>query len=265
MNFNLQTHDGFQLFGQYSPIDNAKGTLVFSHGFVEYSAHYSRIAKLFNDHGYNLLKYDIRGHGRSSAPLDSVTSYTIFADDLSAMVHWAKQQAPDLPVFVMGFSLGGMITALYSLLNPYETQGQILLGPGLKGSKKFLNYTRETLSILDFLDIMGTQGDEGIRQLVQMDSPHVLKSVPSTFARQAFYAAQEYIWENVSSIRISTLIIHGQNDPMISVQSSETFYDSIASIDKTLEIIEEGEHDLLRTRFSEGVIRMISIWCDQRL
>lgn len=265
MDGTLKTYDNYDIYYQYHEVENAKATIVFSHGFVEYSAHYSRLAPMFNAHGYNVFKYDVRGHGRTTAPLGELKHFQDFADDLNVCVTWVQNRDSSLPVYTMGFSLGGMITAVYGIMYPYAIAGQILLGPGLLPQSQFREISESSISIHEFLELMGTSGDAGIKQLVAMDSPYVLKRASRTFIVESLVEAQEFIWEHTSMYKHPVLILHGENDPILPWQGSQKFFEAIGSSDKTLEVLPDKEHDLLRIREATAIVARIASWLDHEI
>lgn len=265
MNFKLTTHDGYEIHCTYDTVAHPKGVLVFSHGFVEYSAHYLKLARMVNQNGYNLFRYDLRGHGRTTAPLGDLNDYNDFADDLNQCITWIQNEDASLPLFTMGFSLGGMITTLYGILYPLKSVGQILLGPGLTPRPQFMNIEHDAITVPEFLSMSGTDGDEGIKQLVATKSPYILSTITHTFLSEAFYKAQCFILDSLDHYTSPVLVLHGKEDPMVSYHSSEAFVDAIHSTDKTLHVYDGYYHDLLRLKDSQQFVDVITAWCDKHL
>lgn len=264
-NFKIETYDGYELYCQFDEAKDAKGVVVFSHGFVEYGAHYSSFANQLARLGYHCLRYDVRGHGRTTAPLGELKAYEDFADDLNRCVEWVTQYDSTLPIITMGFSLGGMITALYGILYPFSSTAQVLIGAGLEVHKQFEGMHSQSISIHQFLEFLGTDGDAGIKQLIAMDSPYVLKTASKQFLVEALCHAQEFIHEHASMYNLPVLIMHGKNDPIVKPESSQVFYDEIGSSDKTLEFVAHQEHDLLRVVAAKQIIEHIVEWMDERV
>lgn len=264
MNLKIKTYDGYELYARYDTIENAKGCLVFSHGFVEYSAHFTNLVALCHQHGYNLFRYDLRGHGRSSMPLGDVKHFEDYADDLNRCVMWVRNQDSSMPIFTMGFSLGGMITVLYGIMYPYAIEGQIILGAGLLVQHQF-EAIDHSIDIPTFLKLMGTEGDRGIKQLLAMDSPYILKEASADFLHESLIKAQTFIWGHVSMVQLPILILHGRHDPIIDVKGSEAFFEAIPAADKRLKIYEDQYHDLLRIKEARTVMEDIAAWCDVHL
>jgi 3-oxoadipate enol-lactonase len=70
---------------------------------------------------YQVITYDLRGHGLSEAP-DHLTSIDLFADDLDQLLHFLGLRK----AAVIGLSLGGRIAMRFSLKYPRQVQALIL-------------------------------------------------------------------------------------------------------------------------------------------
>ncbi len=63
---NFEGHDGAELFYQTWMAPEARGTLVLTHGINEHSESYDRFfSKHVAPRGFNIIGWDLSGHGRS--------------------------------------------------------------------------------------------------------------------------------------------------------------------------------------------------------
>jgi pimeloyl-ACP methyl ester carboxylesterase len=98
--------------------------LVLLHGFsFDMRAWDGQIERLARSH--RVVRYDLRGFGRSSLPVGSYSH----SDDLDALLSELGVKRPIL----MGLSLGANVVLEYSLLHPLMVRAQILASPGLVG------------------------------------------------------------------------------------------------------------------------------------
>lgn len=81
-------------------------TLLFVHGYPDNSEIWDRIADALGDDDYQLLTYDVRGAGASSAPT-GLAAYTLetLRDDLFAVI---DALSPDRPVHLVGHDWGSI-------------------------------------------------------------------------------------------------------------------------------------------------------------
>jgi uncharacterized protein len=106
---SLLTADKVKLHAWWVPRQNARATLIFSHGNAGNISH--RLAKLriFHDLGLNVLLYDYRGYGRSEG---SPNEKGLYADVQAAYDFAVKEKnIPADRIIAYGESLGGPVAA----------------------------------------------------------------------------------------------------------------------------------------------------------
>jgi alpha-beta hydrolase superfamily lysophospholipase len=98
----------------------AAGTAIFVHGFT--STHYSMMKYMqrFSERSWNLVAYDLAGHGDSVVPraLSKSPSFGFYEkSDLAAVVEWAAARFPEAgPVVLVGESMGAATVLQYAPL-----------------------------------------------------------------------------------------------------------------------------------------------------
>ncbi|MFI7320983.1 alpha/beta fold hydrolase [Streptomyces venezuelae] len=108
-------------------------TVVFLHGaFIDsLASFYFTLGPQFADAGFDVVMYDLRGHGRSERP---PTGYTLedFTDDLAALL-----DALDVtgPVHLLGNSFGGTVALDFAVHHPERTACVTVVesGPATRG------------------------------------------------------------------------------------------------------------------------------------
>ena len=75
------------------------------------------------------VRYNYRGVGNSDGVFDNGDGET---DDLHTVIHWAQAQAPHLPLILIGFSFGSMITLKAS--KQHDTKALLLIAPPIGSS-----------------------------------------------------------------------------------------------------------------------------------
>lgn len=88
--------------------EQPKGTVVFVGGMGAHALQYATFLARLAAHGWNVVAFDARGHGRSSGTRGDFTVTTLL-DDARGAVGYAHEQF-DGPVTMMGSSLGGYFT-----------------------------------------------------------------------------------------------------------------------------------------------------------
>ena len=92
---------------------NGKPALVLVHGGLDHARNWDWVARALREH-FHVYAVDLRGHGNSAwAPgaMYSIAEYTL---DLSALA----DVIGNFPIYLIGHSLGGILTLLYSGIYP---------------------------------------------------------------------------------------------------------------------------------------------------
>lgn len=121
----------------WTPESTPRAVLVLFHGMLEYAARYDEFARALNAEGIVVYAHDHLGHGHS---MTDSSKRGHFADrrgndfvihDCLHMVDIAHGDYPDLPLFLMGHSMGSFLTRqlLHQFYLP-PLSGVILMGTG---------------------------------------------------------------------------------------------------------------------------------------
>ncbi|MDX9670571.1 MULTISPECIES: alpha/beta hydrolase [unclassified Pseudomonas] len=132
--FWLDASDRSRLFvNQWLPAAPLKAVILLAHGMAEHSARYERLAEAFCAQGYGVYAPDLRGHGRTAE--NGTLGH--FADDdgwckvigdLASLNQHIGQQHPDVPIILLGHSMGSYLAQGYLLHHSASLHGAILSG-----------------------------------------------------------------------------------------------------------------------------------------
>src|SRR5687767_7001632 len=102
----------------------------------EHSARHSNTIEFLLKHHIEIVRFDLRGAGRSGGRRQWVEKFEHYVEDTSQVFHWIHRELPPLPLFVLGHSLGGAIATYFTALYQKNLAGLILSAPAfLVGSK----------------------------------------------------------------------------------------------------------------------------------
>lgn len=102
--------DGLALRGWWVEHPNPKFIVIGLHGYICNRSELAPYALPFYRDGYSSLFVDFRAHGRSSGT--NVTFGHRERADVKAMVEWARQKQPNVPIVLFGSSMGAAAAAL---------------------------------------------------------------------------------------------------------------------------------------------------------
>lgn len=122
---------GETIYWQHGLPRNPRAVLLFVHGLAEHSNRYGFPVRYFAPRGYACWALDLRGHGRSSGKRVHVDSFDDYAADVTAVLDVARSVHGDLPVCLVGHSMGGLVSLRYALHHGDQLAGAILSSPAL--------------------------------------------------------------------------------------------------------------------------------------
>ncbi|MEU5158547.1 SDR family oxidoreductase [Streptomyces sp. NPDC020875] len=111
--------------------DARRPTVVLIHGYPDSKEVWSEVAgRLAGEHGFHVVLYDVRGHGRSSAPSPLRGGFTLekLTDDFLAVV---DEVGPGGPVHVVGHDWGSV--QAWEFVTVRRTEGRIASFTSISG------------------------------------------------------------------------------------------------------------------------------------
>ena len=127
-----ESADGNRLFWRrHSAEGDARAVLLFVHGLAEHSGRYLHVLDHFANAGFDCWAHDYRGHGQSPGLRVHVGQFDEFLVDLTAARRLVREAQPDLPLFLVGHSQGGLIVLREALTHPQGLEGIVVSSPFL--------------------------------------------------------------------------------------------------------------------------------------
>ena len=115
----ITTSDGHLIRGTHWPADaQARGVVQIFHGLGEHHGRYERFARLANSQGLAVIAHDHRGHGRHaelSGHFADVGGWQLLIDDGLLVNEWIREHYPDLPLILLGHSMGSYIAQFFAM------------------------------------------------------------------------------------------------------------------------------------------------------
>jgi len=124
--------DGIKIFGCIHPVAAPRGVVLMTHGLGEHSGRYGHVVHCFQEASLAVVRFDLRGHGRSDGQRGHASTYQSLLDDLSMMVRVTQHRFPEIPLILFGHSLGGNIVANWMIRRAAEAAvatGAVLSSP----------------------------------------------------------------------------------------------------------------------------------------
>ena len=114
----ISSYDGLSLEILCVESENPKGIVQISHGMAENKERYIPFMKFLAKHGYTTVIHDHRGHGKSVRKQEDLGYFyngkeKAIVEDLHQITLWIKEEYPNLPVYLLGHSMGTLVARNY--------------------------------------------------------------------------------------------------------------------------------------------------------
>lgn len=269
----LKIRDDIELFYKKDIIESPKAVILINHGFAEHLGRYDYVVQRLNESGYTVYRYDLRGHGQTKSIKGYIDSYEDFIEDCNEMVELIKSENKDLPIFMLGHSMGGFVTCLYGIKYPDKLNGQMFSGAAvntLPSARGIRSNLLELLNVFAKNRIIKNPVEKDICSVEQividyMNDPLVLKEATVNFYVQFLVKGQKYISENIGNYKYPCFIAHGEKDKIVPKEIGYYLHDNISSKDKEIKIYDNLYHEILNEKEKDEVLGDMIMWLDRRI
>lgn len=211
--FQIEREKGLKIHGTTFGCKQAKASILIVHGMAEHRKRYFRLASFLHQAGFEVSSYDHRGHGETAGSLDSCgffsaeSGWTKVVNDLGAVCEHILQKRSDLPLYIIGHSMGSLITRTFLARNSEIVAGAIFSGTS------------------GYSGIAGSFGEkiaekEIRRRGATTRSQKLDRLISGTFMRNFKKARTEFDWISSDEIEVDKYV----RDPWCGFICSTAFY-----------------------------------------
>ncbi|HWQ30366.1 MAG TPA: lysophospholipase [Negativicutes bacterium] len=264
--FFVSSFDKTELYAKKDIPSDPKAIVVIVHGLCEHQGRYDYLMKKLNDSGYGVYRFDHRGHGRSGGKKIFFSDFNEMLDDVNEIVELAHKENPQLPLFVLGHSMGGFAVANYGIKYPGKVKGFITSGALTRNNGGIASGLPKDLPADTYFPNelgAGVCSDPAVVEAYGAD-PYVEKQISAGLFYEILKGVEWYK-ENCSRFVDPVLMLHGANDGIVSEKDSRDFFGDISSTDKGLRIYPHLFHEILNEPVKDEVIADIVGWLDKRI
>lgn len=260
-----KTHDNVELYITRNIVEDAKAIVLIVHGLAEHSGRYDYVVSNLNSYKYSVYRFDNRGHGKSTGKRIFIEDYNKFSEDIEEIVNLIKNENQGKPVFILGHSMGGMISTVYGINYKNKVDG-IILSAAVTYDEAMLMYDNKNLDPNQMVD-------NGLSHLIcknqqvvddYNNDPLVAHEISGSMFIECSKAV-EYIKENVKDLEYPILILHGLEDKIVYPTDSKLLFDNIGSKYKKIKLYENMYHEILNEDKKDDVLNDINNWIRKEL
>jgi acylglycerol lipase len=263
--------DRVMLYEQWwRPEQEPKAGIVLVHGLAEHSGRYLSVVDHLSQHGYAVDTFDLRGHGKSNGVPILVNSFDDYLTDLDVFLDRVRARLPGKPLFLLGHSMGGAITALFAICHQPQVRGIILSAPSVKISSDVSPILQKASSalacILPRLKTMKIKHRHISRDPAVVEAydgdPLVYRKGILLKTGSELVKATKRIRSRAQEFSLPVLILQGTRDKLADPDINKWFYETISSSDRTLKLYEGLYHEVMNEPEKEQVLQDIITWLD---
>ena len=255
------------------PEGKVSAVLLIVHGLGEHSGRYMNVVNHFVPLGYAVYGLDHIGHGKSAGTREFVETFDDFTDTLTVFYKMVAEWQVDVPIFILGHSLGGLIISYYLLDHQNKFKGAIISGPAVKiGDSvsqatimmgKVLSKIAPKMGLIS-LDVNAISRDPDVVAAYVNDPLVFHGKTPARLAAELLSAILRVTAE-AGVITLPISIVHGSEDSLADPTGSQMLYDKVSSEDKTLKIYNGLYHEVFNEPERELVLKDIEDWLNSQL
>jgi lysophospholipase len=261
------TFDGLDQFRRrWTPVDAPRAAMVLVHGIGEHAARYEHVGAAFAEAGIDVLAHDQRGFGETAGERGHVETFDEFLADIEPLI--ADRRALDVPVILMGHSLGGLVSTAYLVSDRPQPDLAVLSSPAL--AAELPRWQRTSAPVLGAIvpklripaDFDGSVLSRD--KQVQVDYEDDPLRVPSSTARlgREILRTMKTVSTSLDRLRIPTYVLHGADDTLVPVSASQPL-ESLPNV--TRRVWAGLRHECLNEPERDVVIAEIVTWLDAQL
>lgn len=268
----MRRPDGGRIFYRtWRPTGTPRAVLVICHGVNCHGGQYAWAAERFAAAGLVTYALDLRGRGRSDGRRFHVGAIDDYVADLSAVIEAARARDAALPVFLLGHSAGGVVSATYALDHQEKLAGLICesFAYRVPAPRAVLTVIKGIARIFPRLPVLKLKNRDFTRDaavLARLDAdPMIAGEIQPAATVAALVRAGERLDREFGRITLPVFILHGTADKATLPAGSEQFDRDAGSADKTLKLYQGHFHDLLADLGKEEVLQDMLDWIETRI
>lgn len=256
------------------PGSEVRACLLIVHGAGEHFGRYVEVAKHFAQAGYYVGMGDLPGYGRADGMRGHINVFQTYIDTVATWAQTLRDQFPDVPRFILGHSMGGLITARFiQQSSNVEWNGVLLSSPCFALSLPVQNWKRRLASVLEQwwptlrlnngIDPDALCSDPEVCQQYKND-PLVVNKVSVKWFGELQKAMAD-VSKDVDRFRAPVLVMQGSRDRIVNPEATRRWYEQLNEEDKQLIWVKDGYHEMLQDFGKRELMEKMLEWTEERV
>jgi alpha-beta hydrolase superfamily lysophospholipase len=265
--------NGVELYYQvlYPKASAPKAAVILVHGHGDHSGGLQNLSKSLVERDFLVYAFDLRGHGKSSGKRGFILDWDEYRNDLHAFRKLVATEVPELPLFIVGHSIGGVIVLDYTLDYSEGLAGLIAISPAI--SYEVTPSERLLITLMGKLkpdySIVKTGNSQVLtkdpEELDRLAADELRHDVVTPGLGRGLMRTVARLANEAKSIKLPFLLQFGLEDELTPPAKLHQFFDTVSSSNKHKFEYPHMRHrpfdDLEREQFFEDMIH----WLDEQV
>lgn len=272
---NCTTPDGLLLYTEYRvPDGDPSAVVLLVHGYGEHSGRYQHVIERLVQSDYAVYTLDHRGHGRSEGVRAYCDSMEQFVNDLKVYFDRVKAAQPGKKLFVLGHSMGGLISLAFAERYQNQFNGLIVSGAPVNADAnvpaflitvgKVLNRVAPKLHLLE-TGKPGILSTDPEIDIAWANDPLTNKKPMRVRLGVEINKMAGEVRAHLADLKLPILILHGADDQLVNPSGSQVAYEGVSSLDRTLKRYAGMRHEILNEVEKAVVMTDIIDWLNRHI
>lgn len=255
------------------PQETPRARVLIVHGICEHSKRHQNTVDALVLGDYEVIRFDLRGAGESGGERQWISSFNDYVSDISLVHSWICSELDDLPLFLLGHSLGGAIAIEFASRYGEMLQGLVLSAPAYRTGAAISQLTiwigRRLVRFFPKLRVPSAPDHSSLSRDPAIGEAYATDPLVCRFNTlqqgNEILNALPTLPVRCVGIRCPTLIVHGTSDRVVLCEGSFELFAKLTTKDKTFHVLPGGYHephnDIERDQYFELLLR----WLDAHL
>ncbi|WP_040205865.1 alpha/beta hydrolase [Neobacillus jeddahensis] len=257
-------------FRVIEPLTAPKAAVIVVHGHGDHSGGLQNISESLVANEYIVYAFDLRGHGKSAGKRGYIQSWDEFSGDLHEFRKLVSLDQPELPLYIVGHSIGGLMTLEYALEHSVGISGIMAISPAI--SYEATPFEQLGISLMGKVKPDYRIKKPGrIRLLkkksamrIQYESDSLRHNIVTPGLGRSLMQTISRVVNQASLITVPVLLQYGLDDKITPLTKLRHFFNLVSSQDKQLVEYPSARHrpfdEAGKEKFLEDLVR----WLDQK-
>jgi len=257
-----------------NPLGKPRAIILCVHGLGLHSGSYEQFGKAMSQRGYAVYAVDVRGFGSwMAAKGREKCDFKHCSDDIVSTLNVLRMANPNVPVYLLGESMGGAIALDVASEYPSLINGLISAVPaaerfntGRTDFKVFMHLLTGNRKVNVEKSVVNRATADPVLREEWSEDPlgRMNLSAKELMQFQAFMNDNHDRARKID--RLPVLIVQGGKDKLVKAEGTKELFEKLATQDKNLAMVNGAEHLVYEEgQFSREVLDLTDNWIKQRL